>query len=59
MIVIGSIYTRAKQLMEASLREVLEQEALSQAYQVCQIKPAVLEENIGDYAALSVATLNL
>lgn len=59
MIVIGSIYTRAKQLMEASLREVLEQEALPQAYQVCQIKPAVLEENIGDYAALSVATLNL
>ena len=34
-----------------------EKEALSQAYAVCQIKPAVLEENIGDYAALSVATL--
>jgi glucokinase len=57
MIVIGSIYTRANQLMEKYVREVLEKEALSQAYAVCQIKPAVLEENIGDYAALSVATL--
>ena len=57
MIVIGSIYTRANQLMESYLREVLQKEALPQAYEVCQIKPAVLEENIGDYAALSVATL--
>ena len=57
MIVIGSIYTRANQLMETYLREELKKEALPQAYEVCQIKPAVLEENIGDYAALAVAAM--
>ena len=58
MIVIGSIYTRASQLMESYLKETLEKEALPQSCRVCRITTSVLGENIGDYAALSVAVLN-
>jgi glucokinase len=54
-IVIGSIYARNERLFYPLLEEVLKQEALLPAYRVCQIKPAALGENIGDYAAVSIA----
>lgn len=57
MIVIGSIYTRVSQLMESCLKETLEKEALAQSCEACQIATSALGENIGDYAALSVAIL--
>lgn len=55
MIVIGSIYKRSQKLLEPYMIEQIKKEALSPALKVCTIKPAALGENIGDYAALSVA----
>ena len=54
-IVIGSIYLRQRQRLEATVHEVLRREALSHALAVCEIVPAGLGEQIGDYAALAVA----
>lgn len=54
-IVIGSIYGRQQSLLEPIVLRVLAQEALPQALAVCEIVPAGLQENIGDYASLSVA----
>lgn len=56
IIVLGSIYERAKGLIEPSMRSVIEQESLSYSRSVCRIVPAELEENIGDMAALAVAS---
>jgi len=54
-IVIGSIYTRNEELLKPLIEKVLEREAIPAANKVCKIVPAVLGDNIGDYAALSVA----
>ncbi len=53
-IVLGSVYQRSGQLLQAAMERELERECLTQARQVCRIVPARLEENIGDYAALAV-----
>ncbi|MBS5636480.1 MAG: ROK family protein [Bacteroides sp.] len=55
VIVIGGIYTRNKDMMEPIMQKIIDQEALSCANRVCKVKPAALGEQIGDYAALSVA----
>lgn len=54
-IVIGSIYLRQRERLEATVHDVLRREALSHALAVCEIVPAGLGEQIGDYAALAVA----
>lgn len=54
-IVIGSIYSRDKQLFDDIIETVIENEALSYSRQVCRILPAQLENAIGDYAALGLA----
>jgi glucokinase len=54
-IVIGSIYTRQRELLEPRALQVLAEEALPQSLAVCQILPAQLGESIGDLASLSVA----
>jgi glucokinase len=54
-IVLGSIYARNEKLFYPLIQEVLQKEALGLAHQVCKIKPAELGENIGDYAAVSIA----
>ncbi|WNR43471.1 ROK family protein [Paenibacillus roseipurpureus] len=54
-IVIGSIYTRQQSLLESKVHQVLLEECLSISRQVCTILTAGLGEEIGDYAALSVA----
>jgi glucokinase len=54
-IVIGSIYARNEMLFKPVLYEVLKQEAIPAALEVCSIKPAELGESIGDHAALCVA----
>jgi len=55
MIVIGSIFTRSKELLEPYAMEVIGKEALFHSGNVCRIVPAQLGEDLGDYAALSVA----
>jgi glucokinase len=58
LIVIGSIYGRAKNLLEPVMLEVIRQEALPDSYEACKIVPAGLSENIGDIAALSLALMS-
>ncbi len=54
-IVLGSIYARCRDLLEQGMREALRKEATPIAVDACQIVPALLGDNIGDYAALSLA----
>lgn len=54
-IVIGSIFARSKNLIWDHAKEVIERETLSVSRSVCQVVPAALGENIGDYAAIGVA----
>jgi glucokinase len=54
-IIIGSIFTRNRELLVPAMQETLTQESLNAAYRVCQVVPALLGEEIGDYAALATA----
>lgn len=54
-IVIGSIWGRQRSLLEPLTMTVLRQEALADALAVCEIVPAGLGEQVGDFASLSVA----
>lgn len=54
-IVLGSIYARSGDLLEASMRRALERDALPHALQGARIVPAKLGDSIGDYAALALA----
>lgn len=57
MIVIGSIYARCRDLLEPVCLRVIEKEALEPARKVCRVVPAALGEEVGDYAAISVAVV--
>lgn len=54
-IVIGSIFQRSGQLLRESMNEVIKEEALSISAGCCEIVPAQLGDNIGDFAAIGVA----
>ena len=54
-IVIGSIFQRSGQLLVESMNEVIKKEALEISAQCCKIVPAMLGDDIGDYAAIGVA----
>jgi len=58
-IVIGSVYARNPHLFEAACQAVIEQEALRPAADVCEIVPAALGDQVGDYASLSVAMMDI
>ena len=57
IIILGSIYGRAKDLLDPYMYEVIEKEAIFQSHNHCKIVPAGLKEQIGDYAALSLADI--
>ena len=57
VIVLGGVYMRNADLFVPAIAPVLEREALPLAREVCRIVPAALSENVGDYAALSVAAM--
>lgn len=54
-IVLGSIFQRSESLLRPAMQKVLEKECLAYSLKVCEIVPAKLGDNIGDYAALAVA----
>jgi len=56
IIVIGSIFARSQNLLWKHAAKVMEEQALPLALKVCKVEPAKLGENIGDFAALSVAS---
>lgn len=58
-IVIGEVYMRANELLLPSMERVLRQETLNFALDICKIVPAKLKENVGDFAAISVALESL
>ena len=55
VIAIGSIFVRAEELIRPFMQAVIDREALPAAAAVCQVKPAELGEQIGDFASLSIA----
>ena len=57
-IVIGSVFARAGEFLIPEMQKVLEKEALHPSLSVCEIVPALLGEQIGDYGAI-VAALDL
>lgn len=57
-IVIGSIYARCTQFLEPSCMKVIEQEALEPSRLVCEVVPAALGDQVGDFASLSVAIIS-
>ena len=57
MIVIGSIFARQRDQLWPIAERTLRAEALPDSVSACRVVPAALGEQIGDYAALSIATL--
>jgi glucokinase len=55
MIIIGSIFTRSYKLLWDSTKKAIEKEALPRSLAVCKITTSQLGDDVGDYAALSVA----
>lgn len=55
MIVIGSIYQRSADLITPYMDEVLRRECLPQSYKAVKVVPALLGDEIGDVAALTLA----
>ncbi|MBQ9084483.1 MAG: ROK family protein, partial [Clostridia bacterium] len=55
-IVIGSVYARCEELFKEGMLRALSEEALPASLSVCRVVPAALGEQIGDLAALTVAT---
>ena len=58
IIILGSIYGRAKELIEPYMMQAIKEEAIYASYNACKIVPAGLSENIGDMAALSLAHIS-
>jgi len=58
VIIMGSIYGRAKSLLDTRMIQVIEREAYIGSHSVCKIVPAGLGESIGDMAALSLAVMS-
>ena len=54
-IVIGSIFARSGELLYDAMKKEIDKEALSLSSACCEILPAELQENIGDYAAIATA----
>jgi len=55
IIVLGTLFVRCRDLLEPSMMKALQRESLSHSLSSCRIVPAGLGEQIGDYAAVSVA----
>lgn len=56
-IVIGSVFARSGHLMREAMERAIREEALAEAAVCCEVVPAALGENIGDYAAIATALL--
>lgn len=55
VIVIGSIFVRAEELIRPFMQAAIDKDALPMSASVCAVKPAELGEHIGDIASLSIA----
>ena len=57
-IVIGSIFTRSELLLRESMEKIMKDECLPASYKTVSVVSAMLCEELGDYAALSLADKN-
>lgn len=57
VIVVGGVFMRNYDLFMSVITPIVRMESLPDSYKVCKILPAKIGENIGDYAALSLALL--
>lgn len=57
LIILGSIYGRARQLIEKKMLSAIRREAFKDSVDACRIVAAGLGESIGDVAALSLAAM--
>ena len=57
-IVLGSVFEKCENLLREPMQKVLEKECLAHSLGACEVVPALLKDNIGDYAALAVAAIN-
>lgn len=57
VIIIGSVFSRSRNLLWDFAKEVIEREALPCSAACCEVKSAGLGEQIGDYAAIATALL--
>ena len=55
VIIIGSIFSRSRELLWPHAQEVLEREALGRSLSACRVVPSGLGESLGDYAAVTLA----
>lgn len=55
LIIIGSIFERSENLIRASMQDEIDDKALALSKNACKIVPSILKEDIGDYAAITVA----
>ena len=55
MVVIGSIYQRSSELLRESVERVMLEECLESSRSCVKVVPALLGDNIGDIAALTLA----
>ncbi len=58
-VVIGSVFARSEDLLRPSMEEEIRNEALSYTADCCVVKPALLGDAIGDYAALITAVYGI
>ncbi|NCD71719.1 ROK family protein [Mucilaginibacter agri] len=58
LIILGSIFGRSEELLRPAMMESINQEAYFESIAACKIVPAGLSENVGDMAALSLATMS-
>ncbi len=56
-IVIGSVFQRAEELLRPTMEAAILCEALPYTRQVCQVVPAALGDQLGEYAALALASV--
>lgn len=54
-IVIGSIYQRCERFIAPSMQTVIAREALPDSVRDCAVRPAMLGDGIGSYAAVAIA----
>lgn len=54
-IIIGSVFQRAENLLREEMEKVINTESLQHSRNVCRVEAAALGDDIGDFAALSVA----
>lgn len=54
-IVIGSIYLRQQSFLEPAAQKIIREEAIERSRAVCEVVPAGLGEQVGEFASLAVA----